>query len=39
MRFDLTALKYLKVAINDIKHIEVSDERKIDRAKRLSLKS
>ena len=36
---DETAIKYLNVAINDIKNIEVSDERKKDRAKRLSLKS
>lgn len=34
---DETALKYFVVALNDIRKIEVSDERKVNRAKRLSL--
>lgn len=32
-----TAVKYLKVALHFIRDIEVSDERKVSRAKRLSL--
>lgn len=34
---DETAVKYLKVALHFIRDIKVSDERKISRAKRLSL--
>lgn len=34
---DETAIKYLKVALHFIRDIKVSDERKISRAKRLSL--
>lgn len=34
---DKTAIKYFKVALNDIRHIKVSKERKKNRAKRLSL--
>ena len=35
---DETAVKYLKVALHNIRDIKVSDERKESRAKRLSLK-
>lgn len=35
---DETAIKYLKVAIHNIKNIKVSEERKANRAQRLSLK-
>ena len=31
------AIKYFKVALDDIRNIKVSDERKTGRAKRLSL--
>ncbi len=34
---DETAIKYLKIALNDIRNINVSNERKISRARRLSL--
>ncbi len=34
---DKTATKYFRVAFDDIRNIEVSDERKTSRAKRLSL--
>ena len=34
---DETAVKYLNVALNDMRYIEVSDKRKEKRAKRLSL--
>lgn len=36
---DETAVKYLKVALHNIRDTKVSDERKESRAKRLSLKS
>jgi len=35
---DETAVKYLKVALHNIRDTKVSDERKVNRAKRLSLK-
>ncbi len=35
---DETAVKYLKVAVHNIRYNKVSDERKANRAKRLSLK-
>ena len=34
---DETAIKYFEVALNDIRNINVNDERKVNRAKRLSL--
>jgi len=34
---DETALKYFEIALNDIRNIKVNEERKINRAKRLSL--
>lgn len=36
---DETAVKYLKVALYNIRNTKVNDERKVSRAKRLSLKS
>ena len=36
---DETATKFLKVALHNMRDIKVSDERKVSRAKRLSLKS
>lgn len=36
---DETAVKYLKVALHNIRDTKVNDERKVSRAKRLSLKS
>lgn len=36
---DKTAIKYFKSALDNIRNIEVSDERKLSRAKRLSLHS
>lgn len=35
---DVTAIKYLKAALHNIRDIKVNDERKISRARRLSLK-
>ena len=35
---DTTAIKYFEIALDDIRNIKVSDERKVGRAKRLSLK-
>lgn len=35
---ELTAIKYFEIALDNIRNINVSDERKISRAKRLSLK-
>ena len=34
---DTTAIKYFEIALDDIRNIKVSDERKVGRAKRLSL--
>ena len=34
---DKTVIKYFEIALNDIRNIEVSDERKKSRAKRLGL--
>ena len=34
---DETARKYFEIALNDIRNIKVSEKRKINRAKRLSL--
>jgi len=36
---DLTAIKYFNHAIGNIRNIKVSEERKVKRAKRLSLSS
>ena len=36
---DKTAIRYLKVALHNIRDTKVNDERKASRAKRLSLKS
>lgn len=36
---DSTAVKYFEIALDDIRKIKVSDERKMNRAKRLSLDS
>lgn len=36
---DKTAIDYFTVALNDIRNIKVSDDRKVKRAKRLSLNS
>ena len=35
---DETARKYFEISLDDIRNIKVSDERKVSRAKRLSLK-
>ncbi len=34
---DVTAIKYFEIALNDIRNIKVNNERKINRARRLSL--
>ncbi len=36
---DMTAIKYLKAALYNIRNIKVNDKRKLSRAKRLSLKT
>lgn len=35
---DLTAIKYFEIALDNIRNIDVSNERKVNRAKRLALK-
>ena len=34
---DLIAIKYFEIALDNIRNIDVSDERKVNRAKRLAL--